>query len=147
MSARRLRVELAPSAFLTTALIGSHAAAAGCVLAVMPGAAGAAVAALLVALGVAFAWSRALHRSRSSIRALELGGDMVDMELASGERLSAEPAERRYVGRYLVLIPLARPVRRTVLVTRDMTDAESFRRLRVWALWGRFAVAAKQRAA
>ena len=156
MTARRLRVELAPSAFLTTALIGSHAAAAGCVLAVMPGVAGATVAALLVALGVASACSRALHRTRSSIKALELGGEpgtgvagelVMSVELKSGERLSGQPAERRYVGRYLVIVRLARPVRRTVLVTRDMTDAESFRRLRVWALWGRLAVAAKQLAA
>jgi hypothetical protein len=141
---RRLRVELAPSAFLTTALIVSHAAAGACVLAVMPGVAGALVAALLVALGVAAAWSRALLLGRSSVKALELYGSAVQIELKSGERLSAESAERRYVGRYLVLIPLARPVRRTVLVTRDMTDAASFRRLRIWALWGRVGVAGKQ---
>jgi hypothetical protein len=144
VTARRLRVELAPSASLTIALVASHAAAGLAVLAVLPGTAGAMLAVLLATLGVAFAWSRALHRSRSSIKALELGGDRVDMELASGERLSAEAAQRRYVGRYLVLIRLVRPGRRSVLVTRDMTDAESFRRLRVWALWGRFAVAAKQ---
>jgi hypothetical protein len=141
---RRLRVELAPSAFLTTALIASHAAAAASVLAVMPGVAGAMVAALLVALGVAAAWGRALLLGRSSVRALELDGSAVQIELKSGERLSAEPAARRYVGRYLVLIPLVRPVRRTVLVTRDMTDAASFRGLRIWALWGRVGVAGKQ---
>ena len=45
-----------------------------------------------------------------------------------------------------------RPVRRTILVSRDMLAGDAFRRLRVWALWGRLpatsgtgaAVAAKQ---
>jgi hypothetical protein len=45
----------------------------------------------------------------------------------------------------LVTLSLRRPARRTLLVTRDMLHADSFRRLRVWALWGRLpAVAAKQ---
>jgi hypothetical protein len=36
-------------------------------------------------------------------------------------------------------------VRRTILVTRDMLAGDAFRRLRIWALWGRLpAVAAKQ---
>jgi hypothetical protein len=148
VSARRLRVELAPSASLTIGLLASHAAAALAALAVMPGAAGAAVGTVLVALGCAAAWGRALHRMPSSVRAVELAGAGVQIELASGERLSAEPAARRYVARYLVLIPLRRPVRRTMLLTRDMTDADSFRRLRIWALWGRVpGVAGKQLAA
>jgi hypothetical protein len=33
---------------------------------------------------------------------------------------------------------------RTVLVTRDMLTVEEFRRLRLWALWGKLPVAAKQ---
>jgi hypothetical protein len=38
-----------------------------------------------------------------------------------------------------------RPARRTILVTRDMLEAEEFRRLRLFALWGRLPkVAAKQ---
>jgi len=129
-------------------LAASHAAAALAVLAVMPRTAGAMVAALLCALGAASVWGRALHRSASSIRELEIAGAAVNVTLKSGQRLSAEPAERRYVGRHLVLIALRRPLRRTVLVTRDMTDAESFRRLRIWALWGRIpGVARKQLAA
>ena len=125
----------------------SHAAAALAVLSVMPGASGVMVAMLIAALGAVYVWGRALHRMRSSIKALELGGPRLDLELASGERVSAEASERRYVGRYFVLIPLRRP-RRTVLVTRDMADAAAFRRLRIWALWGRLpAVAAQQLAA
>jgi hypothetical protein len=145
---RRLRLELAPSTFLATMIVASHAAAALCVLAVMPGTPGLLVAALLVLLGTASAWSRALLRSRSSVRALELKGADLEVELAGGETLAAEVAERRYVGRYLVILPLRRPVRRTILVTRDMADADSFRRLRIWALWGRLpGVARKQLAA
>jgi hypothetical protein len=137
MKPRRLRLQLAPSAYLTIAIVASHAAAALCVLAVMPGTPGALVALLVFALGAASAWSRALLRTGSSVTALELGHTGVHVELKSGERLQAAVAERRYVGRYLVLLPLRGPVRRTLLVTRDMTDADSFRRLRIWALWGR----------
>ena len=148
MNSRRLRVELAPSAFLTIALIASHAIAALCVFAVMPGVAGALVATLILALGVAAAWSRALLLGRSSVSALELDGSAVQIELRSGERLQAAVAERRYVGRYLVLLPLRAPLARTVLISRDMTDADGFRRLRIWALWGRVSgVASKQLAA
>jgi hypothetical protein len=144
LNPRRLRIELAPSAFLASALVALHAAAALCVLALVPGAAGLALAALLALLGVSAAWSRALLRAPSAVRALELGGPQLEVRLANGERMQAEVAERRYAGRHMVILPLARPVRRTILVTRDMTDADSFRRLRIWALWGRLPVAGKQ---
>jgi hypothetical protein len=148
VTARRLRVELAPSAFLAIALLVSHAAAALAVLAVMPGAAGALLAGLVAVLGAAAVWSRALHRSRSSVKALEIGANGIEIELGNGARLAAAVAERRYVGRHFVLLPLRSPVRRTVLLTRDMTDPDSFRRLRIWALWGKLSgVAGKQLAA
>ena len=44
---------------------------------------------------------------------------------------------RRYVSRHVVVVPLAGPQRRTVLVTGGMLAPEAFRRLRLWALWGR----------
>ena len=67
------------------------------------------------------------------------------MLLASGERFRAEVAERRYVSRFMVSILLRRPVRRTILVTRDMLACDLFRRLRIWAVWGKLpGVAAKQ---
>jgi hypothetical protein len=144
MTPRRLRVELAPSAVLAIALCALHAAAALCVLAVLPGMAGVAVAALLALLGMASAWSRALLRAGSSVRALELAGAALEVRLANGACFPAEAAARRYAGRWLVLLPLRRPVRRTILVTRDMTDADSFRRLRIWALWGRLPGAVEQ---
>ena len=144
MSARRLRVELAPSPLLAAAILVLHAVAAMSIAAVMPGLAGWALGALVIALGVVLAWSRALLKSASSVRALELAGPQLEVELASGESFAAEVAPRRYVGRFMVTIPLRRPTRRTILVTRDMVRGDSFRRLRIWALWGRLPVAAKQ---
>jgi hypothetical protein len=85
---------------------------------------------------VAAAWSRALLRSRASVRALEISGPALTLELAGGERLAAQVAERRYVSRLAVTLPLQRP-RRTLLVTAGMLSAPEFRRLRIWALWGR----------
>jgi hypothetical protein len=74
---------------------------------------------------------------------LEAGG--AGFELAGGERFAAQLAERRYVNRFMVALPVQGPVRRTVLVTRDMLGEESFRLLRIWALWGKLPqVAAKQ---
>ena len=145
MIPRRLRVELTPSLPLAAAVIGLHLAAALCVLLVMPAPAGAALAAALAALGAVAAWSRALLRSPLSVRALELEGPKLELELANGEHIAAELAGRRYVGRFMVSLPILRPVRRTILVTADMAQADSFRRLRIWALWGKLpAVAATQ---
>ena len=121
-----------------------HSVAAGCVLAVLPGAAGAALGLALFLLGLAAAWSRALLRSRASVRALQISGESLVLELAGGERVAAEPAGRRYVSRYAVALPLRRP-RRTILVTSGMMQTDDFRRLRIWALWGRLpGVAAAQ---
>ncbi len=115
----------------------------------MPGTAGALIAAALAALGAMAARTRALLKGRGAVRALELEGPGLTLCLASGERLAAEVAPRRYVSRHLVILRLRenapRPVRRTILVTADMAGGDSFRTLRVWALWGRLsAVAAKQ---
>jgi hypothetical protein len=135
---------MVPSPRLALVLAALHAAAAACVLAVLPGASGFLLAAALLALGLTAAWSRALLRSRASVRALELGATLT-VELTSGERFVAEADERRYVSRLVVALPIRRPARRTVLVTADMMSAADFRQLRLWALWGRLpGVAAAQ---
>jgi hypothetical protein len=145
LNARSLRLELAPSLVLASAIVVLHAAAGFSILAVMPGAPGFLAAGLVLLLGLASAWSRALFRSASSARALKLIGASLEVELTGGAVFAAELAERRYVGRYIVLLPVRSPMRRTILVTRDMLDADSFRHLRIWALWGRLPrVAAKQ---
>ena len=113
-----------------------HAAAGVCVVAVLPGAAGGLLAAALLALGAAAAWSRALLASAASVRGIELDGPGIAVKLASGERVVAELAERRYVTRFVVALPVRRP-RGTILVTRGMLAPDSFRALRLWALWGK----------
>jgi hypothetical protein len=137
LTPRRLRLELAPSPSLAIAVIALHAAAASSVWVVLPGIAGRLLAALLFALGVASAWSRALLRARSSVRVIEIEGAKAALQLAGGEGFPAEIAQRRYVARFLVILPVVRPVRRTILVTPDMLGRDSFRRLRIWALWGK----------
>jgi hypothetical protein len=139
-----LRLDLKPSPALAAAIVALHAAAALSLLSVMPGAAGSWCAAALVALGGVAAWNRALLRSAGSVRALEIGAARIGVYLADGERREAEVAKRRYVSRFMVALPLRSPVGRTVLVTRDMLGSDSFRALRVWALWGKLPVARTQ---
>jgi hypothetical protein len=117
-------------------IVALHAAAAASVLAVLPGIAAALLALALFLLGLAAAWSRALLRSRASVRALEITGPALTLELTGGDRIAAQIAERRYVSRLVVTLPLRQP-RRTLLITADMLPATEFRRLRIWALWGR----------
>ena len=95
-------------------------------------------------LGLAAAWARALHGSTASVRAIELSENDMTLELKDGRRSSAQLGPSRHVSRFLVTLPVRRPVRRTVLVTRDMLPAEEFRRLRLWVLWEKLPVAAKQ---
>ena len=138
------RLALSPSWILAGAIVALHAAGALCMVLVLPGIAGPAAGALLLALGLAAAWSRALLGAGKSMRALELGAEL-RVELKNGQSFAAAVAARRHVSRYMVTLPLERPVRRTLLVTRDMLGAEEFRRLRIWALWGRLpGVAFKQ---
>jgi hypothetical protein len=132
-----LRLELKPSPALAAAIVAAHAAAAVAAYVAVPGPMTAVLSALLLVLGIATAWSRALLAASASIKAMEVGGAQASVELASGERFAAEVAPRRYVTRYLVALPLRAPSRRTLLVTADMLDPEEFRRLRIWALWNR----------
>jgi hypothetical protein len=131
------RLELSRSWVLATVILALHAAAALSVLAVMRTALGYALAAALLALGAAAAWARALHGSRRSVRAIELSGNEMVLELRDATRHAAEPGARRHVSRMMVALHVRRPMRRTILVTRDMLDADLFRRLRLWALWGK----------
>jgi hypothetical protein len=135
LSARRL--ELSPSRGLAAAIVSLHLAASAAVLAVLPSLAGALLAAALVALGGIAAWSRALLRSASSVRALELDGMTLRIEDAGGRSVAAQLAERRYVGPRGVVLVLRQPMKRTILVTAAMLDPQAFRALRLWTLWGR----------
>jgi hypothetical protein len=140
------RLELSRSWILAAVILALHCAAAASLVAVMPGWAGAALGAAFMLLGLAAAWARALHGSSASVRALEIGDALV-VELQDGRRLAAELGASRHVSRFMVTLPVSRPVRRTILVTRDMLGDEEFRRLRLWALWQKLPVAGKQLAA
>lgn len=139
-----VHLELSPSPGLAAAIVALHGVAGLCAIAVLPGTVGGLLAGALLALGAAAAWSRALLRSAASVRGIELNGPAIALKLASGERFIAELSARRYVTRFVVALPVRRP-RRTILVTRGMLAADSFRALRLWALWGKVpGAAAKQ---
>ena len=133
----RLRLELRASRALAAAVVLVHAAGAAGMLLIAPGATGATLGLLLLGLGVFAAWNRALLRGPGAVRLLELGDErQVGAVLASGERLQGRASARCHVGPWWVVLPLASP-RRIVLVARGMLGPEEFRRLRLWALWGR----------
>jgi hypothetical protein len=136
-----LRLELRPSAPFAAAIIAAHAAAGAAFLAVLPGAPGVFGCAAFLALGAAAAWSRALLLARSSVRALEIEGTALTLELRDGRKRAVQAAQRRYAIRFLVAVPLREPRRSSVVVVPGMLDAGSFRRLRLWALWGRLPAA------
>jgi hypothetical protein len=138
------RLALSPSWSLAGAILALHAAAAASVIAVLQGPAAIALGCGLVLLGLAAAWARALHRSGASVRTIEISSSGAVLELGNGRRVQAELSPGRHVSRFMVTLRLRRPMRRTLLVTADMLGAEEFRRLRLWALWGKLPVAAKQ---
>jgi hypothetical protein len=140
-----LNFVLKPSRKLAVAIVAAHAVAGACAFIVLPGLAGGLIASGLVALGISVAWTRALLRSPRSVRAIAIAGDIATLELADGARLEARIGERRHVSRLMVALAFAKPVRRTILITRDMLGGDLFRTLRIWALWGRVpGVAGKQ---
>jgi hypothetical protein len=142
-SGRSLRFSASPA--LAAAILAAHSCAAAAAAATLPGPVGWALAAALVALGLAAAWSRALLRSPRSARGMVIDGERAALELANGESVAARPGG--HVSRFLVILALGAPPRR-VLIAADMLDAESFRALRVWALWRKLpGVAGKQLAA
>ena len=140
-----MRLRFRPSYPLAAAIVAAHAVAAAAVLFLLRDAYGVALGAALLALGLAAAWTRALLRGDAAVTALDISAEEAACELGNGARIPLAVARRRYVSRLLVALPLGR---RTLLVTADMLAASEFRRLRVWALWGRLpAVAAEQLAA
>ena len=126
------RLALSPSWFLAAVILALHGAAAAALLVALPGWPGTALAALFVALGLAAAWSRALLRAARSPRVLGLG-ERLEVRFVDGTSFAGDRGSP-YVSRILVTLPVGR---RTVLITRDMLAEDEFRRLRLWALWGR----------
>src|SRR5204863_164729 len=81
-----VRVELRASPALAALIIVAHGAAASAAYAAAPGAMTALLGAMLLVLGIAAAWSRALLGNPGSIRAIEIGAEQPIVELAGGER-------------------------------------------------------------
>jgi hypothetical protein len=135
-----LRLELRASRALAAALALVHGAGALCFVLLIPGYAGLAGGGLLLALGAAAAWNRALLRGRHAVRTIELADEgATTLELADGRRLSGHAAGRRHVSALWVMLPLRGALRRNLLVPADMLAPAAFRQLRLWALWGRAA--------
>jgi hypothetical protein len=132
------RLELRPSRGLALALALAFGMGAACVLAVTPGYVGMFLAVLVLTLGAAAVWSRAWLAAPGSVRALELAEHgAATLELTNGRRIAVRVAGRRYVGRAWVSLPLVGAPLRTLLVARDMLEPAAYRRLKLWALWGR----------
>ena len=135
-----LRLELHASRALAAGLVLVHGAGALCLVLLIPGHAGLAAGGLLLALGANAAWHRALLRGRHAVHAIELADEGVTtLELADGRRLSGRTGARRFVSARCVVLPVRGALRRNLLVPADMLAPAAFRRLRLWALWGRVA--------
>ena len=134
---RLLRIDLKPSRAFAATIVAVHGVAGGCVGALWPGLAGVCIGVLIACLGVAAAADRALLLRKRSPRALQMEAkDHLTLELADGELVPLRIGARRYVSRFLVVLPAAASMRRTIIVTGDMLEPGSFRALRLWALWG-----------
>jgi hypothetical protein len=132
------RLELSASYGFAGAILALHLAAALSIHAAIGGPAGVLLGAALLALGCAAACARALHLGGTALRAIELAGPgEAALHLRDGRVLRASIGARRTVNRFWVSLPVTAPVRRTILVARDMLEPQAFRALRLWALWGR----------
>jgi len=135
---RTLRIQLSPSRSLAAIIVVVHGGAAVCAGVFVAGSMGIWLGVLIAGLGIAAAWDRALLRGRRSVRALIIGsGDNVILDLANAQRVGLRISPRRFVSALVVILPGAPWMRRNIVVWRDMLDPDSFRVLRLWALWGR----------
>ena len=127
-------------------MVAVHVVAAACLVAVLTGWQGFALAILLPALGAFSAWDRALLRGALSPKAIEIqGSGKALLVFANGETAAVSPVRGIGVNRYWVALKCGSPLRRGVLVTAGMLRPEPFRLLRLWALWGKLpGVASRQ---
>jgi len=132
-----LRVELRASRALAAVILSLHAAGAIAALGAIGGGAGAGLAVVLMLAGAVATRDRALLVGERAVRALEFDPEgKLAAELSNGTRIAGSGGARRHLGPWWVVVPLAgRPW--AVLVVQDMLAPEAYRRLRVWALWGR----------
>jgi hypothetical protein len=122
-----------------------HLVAALCFLTVLTAWAGISAALLIVALGITAAWDRALLRSRRSPSFIEIrsAGEAVCL-FANGDSAALEAQGGSTITRHWVSLRLRSPLRGSLLVVAGMLPGESFRLLRLWALWGKIPGVAQQ---
>jgi hypothetical protein len=134
---RILRIDLKPSRGFAAVIVAVHCAAGACAGALVAGPAGVCLGLLIACLGVAAALDRALLIGKRSLRALRVEGkDRLTLELANAELVPLRVGARRFVSRFLVVLPGTVSMRRTIILAGDMLEPDSFRALRLWALWG-----------
>lgn len=134
---RILRIDLKPSGRFAAAIIVVHSAAGACAGALLSNPVGVLLGALIACLGVVAALDRALLLGKRSLRALRLEGkEQLTLELANAELVPLRVGARRYVSRFLVVFPGVISMRRTIIIAGTMLEPDSFRALRLWALWG-----------
>jgi hypothetical protein len=140
-----VRLALAPSPGLAALVLLLHGAAAVAMLTAMTGVLAGVLALLIVALGAGAARDRALLRGSASPQAIEIrASGQAYCVLRDGSALPIE-RESAAVRRFWVALPLKSRRRRTFLVPSGMLSVESFRFLRLWALWGKLpGVASRQ---
>jgi len=133
-----------PCKRFATLVVLAHAAAAAALFAVLPGWPGAAASLLVLALGAAAAWDRALLRTGRSPRAVEIrASNEAACLLAGGDTLPLEPPGGGGVTRHWVALRVRSPQgrvfaavrRRALFLPACMMSGESARLLRLWARW------------
>ena len=131
-------LQLRASPVLTLLTAAVHVSAAAILVAFLPPLAGTGAAVLICLLGIIGMRQKTLLLASSAPAALELKSNgRLGLRLRDGDLFDADPAERRFVNRWLVVLQLAlpSPANRSLLVARDMLPAADFRLLRLWALW------------
>jgi hypothetical protein len=115
-----------------------HVTAGMVILTVLTGWLAATGALLIIGLGAAATWDRALLASRRSLRAIEIlpSGEALCV-LADGGTAAIVPGRGNAVTRYWVSLRVHASWNRSYLVAAGMLPPASFRLLRLWALWGR----------
>jgi hypothetical protein len=130
------RFDLSPSLPFAALIVVAHAAAAIALTRVISGAMGLVLAALVLALGALAARKRGLLLASDSPRHVVIDADSsARIELRCGRSVRVAATGQRRVTRFWLVLPTG-PLS-SVLVTRGMPGRGDFRRLCVWAIWGR----------
>ncbi len=138
-SLKTLRVTLRPSPRLAALLLVAGLGSAA-VLLLLP-----LPLWLVLPLAVAVLLAACHHVARDALRLLPASAVLLEVDAGgrlrvtcrNGIAYAAEVAGDSLVGAWLTILNLkADGQRRTVLLTGDSTEAEDYRRLRVWLRWG-----------